>query len=237
MKLSVVGGSQDVHVVDGLLATSSPGAVELDATGLLVAPGLIDLQVNGAHGVDITAEPHRLWEVAAALPAYGVTAFLPTVITSSPEARVAALETLTAGRPTDVPPGAVPLGLHFEGPMIAASHKGAHPAHWLAAASLDLVSGWSAEAGVAMVTLAPELPGAIPVIHELVRRGVVVSVGHTGASAAEVEARAAGRRPVARPPDPRCEGRPGPAHRGPSRGSDGGPRRDRVRRERGRAWP
>ena len=188
MKLSVVGGSQDVHVVDGLLATSSPGAPELDATGLLVVPGLIDLQVNGAHGVDITAEPHRLWEVAAALPAYGVTAFLPTVITSSPEARVAALDTLTAGRPTDVPPGAVPLGLHFEGPMIAASHKGAHPAHWLAAASLDLVSGWSDDTGVAMVTLAPELPGAIPVIHELVRRGVVVSVGHTGATAAEVEA-------------------------------------------------
>ena len=142
MNLRVVGGSQEVHVADGLLAASVAGAPELDATGLVVAPGLIDLQVNGAHGVDITAQPHRLWEVAAALPAYGVTAFLPTLITSSPEARAAALEALAAGRPAGVPAGAVPLGLHFEGPMIAESHKGAHPAHWLAPASLDLVSGW-----------------------------------------------------------------------------------------------
>lgn len=188
MNLRVLGGSVDVHVVDGVIASSSDGGPELDASGLLVAPGLVDLQVNGAHGVDITAAPHRLWEVAAALPAYGVTAFLPTVITSSPEARAAALEALAAGRPAAVPKGAVPLGLHFEGPMIAASHKGAHPEHWLAPVSLDLVAGWSADAGVAMVTLAPELPGALPVIEELVRRGVVVSVGHTAASAAEVEA-------------------------------------------------
>jgi len=91
------------------------------------APGLIDLQVNGAHGIDITAEPTRLWEVAAALPAYGVTAFLPTVVTSAPEARAAALAALAAGRPRDVPAGAVPLGLHFEGPMIARSHRGGAP--------------------------------------------------------------------------------------------------------------
>src|SRR5687767_14331187 len=148
--LRLLGGSSGVHVVDGLIAPAADGGPELDASGLVVAPGLIDLQVNGAHGVDITAEPHRLWEVAAALPAYGVTAFLPTVITSSPEARAAALETLAAGRPAGVPAGAVPLGLHFEGPMIAAAHKGAHPEHWLAPASLDLVAGWSADAGVAM---------------------------------------------------------------------------------------
>ena len=152
MSLRVVGGGHDVHVVDGLIATSSPGAPTLDASGLLVAPGLIDLQVNGAHGVDITAEPHRLWEVAAALPAYGVTAFLPTIITSSPQARAAAVQALAAGRPAGVPAGAVPLGLHFEGPMISATHKGAHPAHWLAPASLELIDGWSADAGVSMMT-------------------------------------------------------------------------------------
>jgi N-acetylglucosamine-6-phosphate deacetylase len=180
------GGSPGGPVADGVGAAGSPDRPELDADGLIVAPGLIDLQVNGAHGVDITAEPHRLWEVAAALPAYGVTAFLPTVITSSPEARAAALETLAAGRPAGVPAGAVPLGLHFEGPMIAASHKGAHPLHWLAPASLNLVSGWSREAGVAMVTLAPELPGAVAVISERAARGIVVSVGHTAATSIEV---------------------------------------------------
>ena len=53
----------------------------------MTVPGLVDLQVNGAAGIDLTAEPHRLWEVAAALPAYGVVAFVPTVITSDPAAR------------------------------------------------------------------------------------------------------------------------------------------------------
>jgi len=162
-------------------------------TGSIELPGLVDLQVNGAHGIDITAEPSRLWEVAAVLPAYGVTAFLPTVITASASTRSEALAALAAGRPPDVPPGAVPLGLHFEGPMIAESHKGAHPAEWLAVPSTSLIEGWSREAGVAMVTLAPELPGALEVIEELVSRGVVVSIGHTAATSVSAAVAAGAR--------------------------------------------
>jgi len=149
--------------------------------------GLVDLQVNGAGGIDLTAEPDRLWEVAAALPAYGVVAFVPTVITSDPAAREQALDTLAAGAPAGWT-GAEPLGLHFEGPMIAPSRKGAHPVHWLRPPSLDLVDGWSREAGVSMATIAPELPGAVEVIERLVSRGIVVSVGHTAATTAEVAA-------------------------------------------------
>jgi N-acetylglucosamine-6-phosphate deacetylase len=149
--------------------------------------GLVDLQVNGAVGIDLTAEPHRLWEVATALPAYGVVAFVPTVITSDPAARELALATLAAGPPAGWT-GAEPLGLHFEGPMIAPSRKGAHPEHWLRPPSLELVDGWSREAGVVMATIAPELPGALEVIDRLVAEGVVVSVGHTAADTAEVVA-------------------------------------------------
>lgn len=149
--------------------------------------GLVDAQVNGAAGIDLTAEPTRLWEVASALPAYGVVAFVPTVITSDPEARAAALATLAAGPPAGWE-GAEPLGLHFEGPMIAPTRKGAHPEHWLRPPSLDLVDGWSREDGVVMATIAPELPGALEVIEKLVSRGVVVSVGHTAASTADVAA-------------------------------------------------
>lgn len=150
-------------------------------------PGLVDAQVNGAAGIDLTAEPHRLWEVAAALPAYGVVAFVPTVITSDPAARSVALETLAAGPPGGWT-GAEPLGLHFEGPMIAPARKGAHPEQWLRPPSLDLVDGWSREAGVLMATIAPELPGALDVIAALVARDVVVSVGHTAADTATVAA-------------------------------------------------
>lgn len=149
--------------------------------------GLVDLQVNGAAGHDLTSDPDRMWDVAAALPAYGVAAFLPTVITSDPRVAVRALEVLAGGPPSGWS-GATPLGVHLEGPMLAPSRKGAHPEEWLRAPSAELVDGWSRDAGVAMVTLAPELPGALDVVELLVGRGVVVSVGHTAASSAEVAA-------------------------------------------------
>jgi N-acetylglucosamine-6-phosphate deacetylase len=72
--------------------------------------------------------------------------------------------------------------------MIAESFKGAHPERWLVPPSRGLVDGWSPTNGVAMVTLAPELPGALELVTELVGRGVVVSLGHTAATAAQVEA-------------------------------------------------
>lgn len=149
--------------------------------------GLVDAQVNGAAGIDLTAEPHRLWEVAAALPAYGVVAFVPTVVTGDPAAREQALATLAAGPPAGWS-GAEPLGLHFEGPMIAPTRKGAHPERWLRPPSLELVDDWSRETGVVMATIAPELPGALEVIERLTERGVVVSVGHTAAGVADVTA-------------------------------------------------
>lgn len=196
------GDPLELEIVDGVVAAAGPpptwdaSAGVLDASGLTVLPGLIDAQVNGAMGHDLTAEPESLWEVAAGLARYGVTAFVPTVITSAPAARERALAVLAAGPPPGWS-GAVPLGLHFEGPMIAEARKGAHPARWLAAPSLDIVAGWSRAAGVLMATIAPELPGALDVIETLTARGVVVSVGHTEATTAQVEAAvAAGARAV-----------------------------------------
>jgi N-acetylglucosamine-6-phosphate deacetylase len=184
------GAPLTVHVQDGVIADSSvppPDAPVLDASGLTVAPGLIDLQVNGACGIDITAEPERLWEVAAELPRFGVTAFSPTVITSSPAARARAIAALSAA-PENGPTGSVPLGLHFEGPMLSPARKGAHPDRWLTEPSPAVIAGWSRGAGVLIATLAPELPGAIEVIRELTANGVVVSIGHTEADVQTVEA-------------------------------------------------
>lgn len=164
-----------------------PADTWLDATGLLVAPGFVDLQCNGAVGVDLTSEPERLGDVAAALPRWGVTAWLPTIVTAPPAARRRALAALAAH---DDPAGATPLGLHLEGPFLAPERRGAHdPAH-LVAPSTALVDheGWSAGSGVALVTLAPELPGALDVVGSLVDRGVVVSAGHSSATAAEARA-------------------------------------------------
>lgn len=189
-------GLVQVVAAPGELAATA-GSDRIDAAGLLVAPGLIDLQVNGAAGVDITAEPDRLWSVAAALPRHGVTAFLPTLVTTDARTRDRALSTLAAGRPEGVPAGARPLGLHFEGPMLSPLRSGAHDQALLREPSAGLIAGWSAETGVAMVTLAPELPGGLDTVRELTARGVLVSVGHTAADLAQVQAAtAAGARSI-----------------------------------------
>ena len=172
--LAVVGGTivhrhrterADVLIRAGRIAEIVPSvqapasARVVDASGLLVAPGLIDLQLNGAHGIDLAAEPERLWEVGAMLARYGVTGFLPTIITSAPEIPERAMATL-ARRPAGFL-GAEPLGLHLEGPMLNPARKGAHPAALLRAPSPEVVDGWTRDAGVVLVTLAPELPGAL----------------------------------------------------------------------------
>jgi N-acetylglucosamine-6-phosphate deacetylase len=164
----------------------------LDAAGLLVVPGFVDVQCNGAAGVDISTEPERLWEVAAALPRWGVTAWLPTIVTSPASTRARALAALRSGPPggASVPPLATPLGLHFEGPFLAPERRGAHPAEELRPADPALVAdeGWTRDSGVALVTLAPELPRALDVVRPLVAAGVVVSAGHSSASADQATA-------------------------------------------------
>jgi len=181
----------NVLVDDGVVAAVGPrlaaydDAPTLDVSGLLVAPGFIDLQINGALGIDLADEPERLWEVGAALSRYGVTGFLPTIITSpagTPERAMAAL----ADRPAGFA-GAEPLGLHLEGPMLSQERRGAHDPALLRPPSPELVEGWTRAAGVALVTLAPELQGGLAVVEQLVDAGVVVSAGHTAATADELE--------------------------------------------------
>ena len=178
----------DVLIDDGVVGPrlgGPDGASTLDVSGLLVAPGFIDLQINGALGIDLADEPERLWEVGAALSRYGVTGFLPTIITSpagTPERAMAAL----ADRPAGFA-GAEPLGLHLEGPMLNRDRRGAHDPALLRPPSPGLVEGWTRADGVALVTLAPELPGGLAVVEQLVDAGVVVSAGHTAATAEELD--------------------------------------------------
>ena len=163
-----------------------PGAQQLRAEGLLLAPGFIDMQINGAFGMDFTASPELIWQVAALLPRYGVTSFLPTVITSP-------LETIEIARKVvqSAPPdfrGTWPLGLHLEGPFLNPAKRGAHDPAYMRLPDLQIIDGWSPESGVRMVTLAPELPGALDLVGVLVARGVVVSAGHSMATIEQARA-------------------------------------------------
>ncbi|MBK7218717.1 MAG: N-acetylglucosamine-6-phosphate deacetylase [Candidatus Promineofilum sp.] len=164
-----------------------PSATVRDAAGLLLAPGFIDLQVNGGFGLDFTADPATIWDVAAGLPRFGVTSFLPTIITS-PLSTPRQAQRVLAGGPPAGWRGAHPLGLHLEGPFLNPGKKGAHNPAYLRQPSAADLNDWSPATGVRLVTLAPELTWARQAIAELARRGVVVSAGHSLATFDEAAA-------------------------------------------------
>lgn len=158
-----------------------PGATVLDVSGHLVTPGFIDLQFNGAFGHDFTRNPASIWPVAANLPFYGVTAFLPTII-SSPLSTVKRAQEVILQGPPDNFGGAMPLGLHVEGPFLNRGRKGAHNADYLRPPALEDIENWWPERGIRMVTIAPELLGALDVIATLAERHIIVAAGHSMAT-------------------------------------------------------
>jgi N-acetylglucosamine-6-phosphate deacetylase len=172
---AIVDGTRvegDVEVEDGRVA-----AVGLAGGGAgIAAPGFVDLQVNGFAGVDLLTEPERAGEIATALARTGVTAWQPTLITDAPERTLAALRAIAA-------PGAV--GVHLEGPFLSPARSGAHPREHLRAPDLALLRAFLDAGEVTTVTLAPELEGALGLVAELVARDVVVSLGHSNATAEE----------------------------------------------------
>ena len=125
--------------------------------------------------------------MAAYLVECGVTSFMPTVISSSAADTTYAIETIRQWS-RQPQPGARSLGLHLEGPFLNPERAGAHPKHRLRSPSLTEVRGWLSEPAVAMVTIAPELPGAVEVIEYLTANGVTVCAGHTAADAATIRA-------------------------------------------------
>jgi N-acetylglucosamine-6-phosphate deacetylase len=162
---------------------AGPDVPRLDATGLRAAPGFIDLQVNGIAGWDVTSDPHSLWRVAESLVPHGVTAFLPTIVSGPRGSVEAALQALADGpRAAARGTAAVPLGLHVEGPYLSGAHRGAHVGRHLRPPELAEVRDW-VSGGARLITLAPELPGAMEAIERIAGDGAVAAVGHTDADA------------------------------------------------------
>ena len=153
----------------------------IDAAGLYLVPGFIDLQVNGAFGHNFTTDPETIWRVATHLPQYGVTSFLPTIVTS-PLSNVDKAQSVLAKGGENEWAGATPLGLHAEGPFINPLKKGAHNPAYIRQPKIDAIAKWSLDKGFRLVTLAPELPGVLPVVEKLASQGVVVSAGHSMAT-------------------------------------------------------
>ena len=173
--------------VGPLPGTGPDEDADMDFTPHVALPGFIDMQLNGAFGHDITTDPSKMWSIGERLLSHGVTAFLPTVITSPPQQRQAAYDAIRS-RPTDYR-GAVPLGLHIEGPALAPEHAGVHPRPELVSGSEALSVELLREADiVALVTVAPEVETASSLIARLVEAGITVSLGHTAATAVQASA-------------------------------------------------
>src|SRR5918997_4736932 len=166
------GSIADVSPDDSLIAEADEVH---DHPESLILPGFVDLQVNGAFGVDVASESERLPELSAALLATGTTSYLPTVI-SSPEGLYE--EVLPAiGSPTGS--GAEVLGVHLEGPFINLEKRGAHAAAHVVRPDTELLARLLDLGPVRMVTLAPELEGAAAIMDLASKRGAVVCAGHS----------------------------------------------------------
>ena len=183
VEAALIGGELipgDVEIADGRIAAC---ALAGPGSGVAV-PGFVDLQVNGFAGVDFLNASAADYDTAGeALCQTGVTAYQPTLITTPEETLVGALQ--------EVPPSAAGpriIGVHLEGPFLAATRIGAHPLGARRDPDLELLDRLLAAGPVTQMTLAPELPGALELIDVLCARGVVVSCGHTDASAAEAQA-------------------------------------------------
>ena len=159
-----------------------------------VAPGLIDIQVNGFAGVDYNSgsTPHE--EIARSIQVLfstGVSRFFPTVITGRPDSMVAALKNLTKAK-EQIWEGFAMEGFHVEGPHISAEDgpRGAHPRQWVRKPDVEEYKKWQDATGgkVKLVTLAPEWPEAPGYIEALVKDGVTVAIGHTGATREQIQA-------------------------------------------------
>jgi N-acetylglucosamine-6-phosphate deacetylase len=183
----------DVTVAAGRIAAVGDPTGTPDVTADWIAPSFFDIQVNGCHGVSFNSDRLTVDEVrrvADTCRAHGVGGFCPTFITASAEALTHGFATITRLCAGDRELARMMPAYHLEGPYIAAEDgpRGAHPKVYVRPPDWNEFRRWQdAAAGrIRIVTLAPELPGAPPFIEKLAKADVVVSIGHTAATPAQI---------------------------------------------------
>ncbi len=185
----------EAGTITGVGSGPPPRRPDAELTDGFLLPGLVDLQVNGYYGVELgDADPSGWASVARRLPETGTTAFLPTFVTSPAEATIASLRRAAAFVPgmAGSPALARVLGVHLEGPFISRKRRGAHNPAWITTPDPATIDAFL-DAGSGLVraaTLAPEIDGAMAAIKQLTAAGVLVSIGHSDATAQQVSAAA-----------------------------------------------
>ena len=172
-----------------------PGnATVVDYGDATLAPGFFDVHIHGGTGLDLMrAEAAELPKLGKFLAAHGVTAYFPTTVAAPLDVTCATLDRLaTAIEASSSNGGAAarPLGIHLEGPFLSHKRRGVHPPEYLVEPTIPIFDRlWQAARGhVRMLTIAPEIPGAMEVIAEAARRNVCVSIGHSDADMPSAQA-------------------------------------------------
>lgn len=174
-----------VGIVDGRLHGGVASRGERLEEDLVLAPGFLDIHIHGAGGASVMDGPEAIRHVARTLAGRGVTSFLPTAVSAPLERLAAFVRDVATVMANPDPAGAAILGANLEGPALDPAHAGAHDPAVLvdptvvAAAFRHDPASWAA---VRVVTLAPERPGGLDLVRLLAARGIVASVGHSGAS-------------------------------------------------------
>ena len=191
-------GPLTVTVEDGVITALQPdpdggrqAAADVALPDGVLTAGLVDIQINGAFGVDFSGADDGQWDaVAAALPGTGVTAFQPTFITAPLDSLAGTFAaTARARHRQEHGRYARILGVHLEGPFLSPARNGVHEKRFLAApteSALDYLLDAPDAGLLTMVTIAPELAGALAAVRRLTAAGIRVSVGHTDATAAQI---------------------------------------------------
>ena len=156
----------------------------------IVLPGFIDQHIHGAGGSDaMDGTIENLKIIAETVASEGTTGFLATTMTQSKENILKAMHAVKSYRENAYETGARVLGIHLEGPFIAAAHKGAQPLEYVVVPNAEVFDEYNAASGnvIKIVTLAPEVEGATELIKHLTAQGIVSSIGHTGAKCADIQ--------------------------------------------------
>ncbi len=186
----------DDRVANGQVAIDGDGRIaaialddEMGADGPYLAPGFVDVHVHGWDGHDAMGDDAALDGMARSLLRRGVTSFLPTAVTAPLGSLAAFAERVRAWLPDAPRDGAEPLGFNLEGPFLSEARHGAHdPALLQVPADVPRATLEPLIDGLRLLTIAPELPGAIELIRWLRDRGAAVSIGHSAATDEQAQA-------------------------------------------------
>jgi N-acetylglucosamine-6-phosphate deacetylase len=184
----------DLRIASGIIvglgaAAGGDAARVIDARGWMVSAGFVDLHVHGAGGAMFEdGDAAGVRRIRSTLAAHGTTAILATLAALPPAALRRAVATIATAMREDV--GAALLGIHLEGPFLNPRRAGAQRPDWMRPPSIAELDALQDAAGghIRLLTIAPELPEALPLIRHARASGIAVALGHSEADAAQVEA-------------------------------------------------